>query len=86
MNVLYLSIEKRGKIVIFTRSTSATAWSVASANAHDSTAGGRASTGRVEAEAADETEASVEKIGIAFGKTLPRGMIFEELPLAHVSA
>ena len=65
-----------------TRSTSAAAWSVASANAHESTAGERASAGKAEVDA-DETEANIVVAGtIALGAMLPRRRTFEALPFA----
>lgn len=71
--------------LILTSSTSAAAWSVASANAHESTAGERASAGKAAEVAADEEEIEANNVVagiIALGAMLPRRMTFEAFSFA----
>ena len=75
--------EERAESLYFTSSTSAAAWIVASANAHDSTAGERACAGEVEADAEIEAMSDVDAgISTALGAMLPRKKTVEALPLA----
>ena len=74
---------KRAESLYFTSSTSAAAWIVASANAHESTAGERACAGEVEADAEIEAMSDVDAgISTALGAMLPRTKTVEALPLA----